>query len=219
MKKGLLNQAVHLRENGHSFNEISKSLGISKSTASIWVRRIPVKHFALARLKQRELVGRKRGLLVNQANKALFNQEIKKSVKLNLQKIAPSKVLDKLFCSLFYWCEGEKTTNLLAFTNSDYTLIRTFLRLLRSGFSIDEKKLRVCMHLHSYHNEQKQKKFWSKITGIPISQFMKAYQKKNTGLTKKEGYQGCVSIRYYDHKVAKEVAYFWQLYANNGGLV
>ena len=219
MKKEKKIRAIYYRKLGYSINEISKKISVAKSTVSLWVRLVQLKLEAVVRLEKRELDGRKRAVATNNKKRNELNRIITKSVKRDLNKISHSKILDRLFCSLLYWCEGEKTLTLVAFTNSDYALIKTFLRLLRSGFVIDEKKLRVCLHLHSYHNEQRQKKFWSKITGIPVLQFIKVYQKSNTGLRRNENYQGCASIRYYDHKIAKEINYLWQLYANNGGLV
>jgi hypothetical protein len=47
--------------------------------------------------------------------------------------------------------------------------------------------------------------FWSKVTGIPVSQFIKPYQKANSGLYKKEGYQGCANVTYSDVTISREL--------------
>ena len=60
-------------------------------------------------------------------------------------------------------------------------MIRVFLSLFREGFSIDEKKLRVTMHLHDYHDEKAQLQFWADITHISPSQFHKVHRKKILG--------------------------------------
>lgn len=80
-----------------------------------------------------------------------------------------SKDSHKLFCTLLWWCEGNKDNAMIRFTNSDPTLIANFLATLRSGFDIKEEKLRVLMYLHTYHDNEKQKQFWSRITYIPIT--------------------------------------------------
>ena len=74
---------------------------------------------------------------------------------------------------------------------------------IRRGFALQEKKFRAIVHLHGYHDDQQQKIFWSKIAGIPLSQFSKSYQKQNTGKRKRENYQGCLSIRYNDATLAR----------------
>ena len=120
---------------------------------------------------------------------------------------------------MLYWCEGEKHSPAMRFTNSDPQMLNFFLKLFRSAFKIDESKLRVCLHLHEYHDQRQQKIFWSKITGIPEVQFSKIYLKPNTGLSKKEGYPGCVSLRYFDHKIALELEALSRLLVNqNTGL-
>lgn len=68
-----------------------------------------------------------------------------------------------------------------------------------------KKKFRVVVHLHGYHNMKKQLRFWSHITAIPLTQFTKPFLKKNTGINKKLGYPGCISIVYYDNRIKKEL--------------
>jgi len=97
-------------------------------------------------------------------------QEIRKQrqekVKIVLDKcrkivdnVTDSEENRKLACALLYWCEGEKKGGAVRFTNSDPVMIQTFLNLFRQSFKLDESKFRICLHLHSYHNQQKQKKF------------------------------------------------------------
>ena len=104
-----------------------------------------------------------------------------------------------------WWCEGNKNSSFLRFTSSDVTLIKNYLSLLREGFTLDESKFRVLVHLHAYHNNDIQKKFWSKITRIPLSQFNKSFQKVNTGKRTRKDYPGCIALTYYDVRIAKEL--------------
>lgn len=46
--------------------------------------------------------------------------------------------------------------------------------------------------------------YWSKVVGIPKNHFS-IYNKPNTGINKKPGYKGCLSIRYGDSRIIKEV--------------
>jgi hypothetical protein len=61
---------------------------------------------------------------------------------------------------------------------------------------------------------KKQLNFWSKCTNIPLSNFIKPFMKKSSGLYKKKEYQGCASIRYYDSCIAKELKYLAIEYMN-----
>ncbi len=62
------------------------------------------------------------------------------------------------------------------------------------------------MHLHEYHDEEVQLKFWSKMTTIPTHQFTKTYWKPHTGINTREGYPGCIHVSYHDVRVARAIA-------------
>jgi hypothetical protein len=121
-----------------------------------------------------------------------------------IKPILLSKEVLFLIASLAYECEGGKSNfGVVEFTNSDPTLVRVFLCALRKSFKLDELKFRVVMHLHSYHNEASEKRFWSDITGIPKTQFTKTFQKQETGINKKTSYRGCVQIKYFDVNIKR----------------
>lgn len=111
-----------------------------------------------------------------------------------------------IICAMIYWCEGGKNAKYsVAFTNSDPKLVRTFLKLLRECFVLDESKFHPCIHLHSYHLPEKQLDFWSKVTDINKQQFIKPYLKPNTGKRIHENYQGCISLRYFNNDLAQQL--------------
>lgn len=196
-----------MRRDGFSLNEISIKLGVSKGSVSIWVRDVSLSNLAKERLQERKTNGitQSREIKFAQTKKALG--EAKSLADRVLGSIPEDGMHAKLFCSLLYWCEGEKSKNdqTLVFTNSDPTLVSAYLRTLRKGYLIEENKLRVCVHLHPYHNLEEQLLFWSKITKIPLAQFSKPYQKRNGGRNVRKGYAGCASVRYYDVTVARQV--------------
>ena len=70
---------------------------------------------------------------------------------------------------------------------------------------MDSSKFRVCVHLHKYHNKDKEINFWSEITGIPKNQFINPYLKLNGGKRIKINYHGCVSIYYYSNDTARKL--------------
>lgn len=77
--------------------------------------------------------------------------------------------------------------------------------LIRKCFVLDERKFRPCIHLHSYHSPKKQLDFWSKVTDINKEQFIKPYQKANSGKRIRPNYQGCIRIRYHSCDVARRL--------------
>lgn len=211
----LKRKAANLREKGFSLSEIVTHLHIAKSTASQWVSYIELSPNAQRILAQKQILGQYKTVLIKRKLKESRKQIAKQRASESLQKVTLSKDLFKLCCSLLWWCEGNKNTTYVRFTNSDPSLIKNFLFLLRNGFSIDESKFRVLVHLHDYHSEEKQKKFWSDITGIKQKQFYKSYRKPNTGIRHHENYQGCIAISYYDAKIAKELEGIYNVFSNN----
>lgn len=214
----LKNKAESLRRRGLSLKEISEKLHISKSTASIWLSSIELSEAAQNRLERKRILGPYKATLAKKRISEKQKQlDYKKAVD-EINRIPISKELFKLSCALLWWCEGNKETSYIRFTNSDPSLIQNFLFVFRSGFDLDESKFRGLVHIHKYHNEKKQKEFWSNITKIPLRQFNTSFRKTNTGKRKKENYPGCMAICYYDAKIAKELEAIYNAFTLNRGV-
>lgn len=212
----LKTKAEELRRKGYSFREISEKLKISKSTASLWLRDVELSKIAKNRIFKLGVEGRNKG---NTSVRKRISKEDKRIV-LDAKKSVDNCVLLqndlKIVCALLYWCEGGKTEkSQLTFVNSDPELIRYFISTFREAFNVEEGKFRILLHVHKYHNMEKQIEFWSKITGIPKNQFTKPFCKTNTGKRIKKDYQGCVSIRYYGRKVRQEIMFLIKEIAKN----
>ena len=197
-------RSIILRTKGYSFREISEILNISKSTASLWTRNIELSERANKRIDDLSVRGREKAANTNWQKQVMEDEEILERVGNAFIDKKFLKIDLKIACALLYWCEGSKG-NKMTFTNSDPEMIKFYLTTLRATFKIDEKKFRVVVHLHSYHDMKKQLRFWSRVTAIPLTQFTKPFLKKNTGINKKPGYQGCISIVYYNNRIKKEL--------------
>lgn len=201
----LKERAIRLRKQGFSYSQIQARLQVSRSSLSLWLRHVPLSSQAQQILNRHvrehyNLHGQER-----QERTRLVLEKYLTEARADLGNISVTSALARVLVSLLHYCEGEKTYKGVYFTNSDTDLVSLFLRLFRKAFSLDERKFRVCMHLHSYHNEKKLKEYWSHNTAIPQSQFIKSFRKQEGGKTRKEGYNGCVSIRYHDAAVAKDL--------------
>lgn len=206
MKLKEKNEAKNLRISGYSMKEISELVGVSKSTVSLWVRDIKLSEEAMTRLKSKVTNGQLKSA-ENKRKQAKLNLENHyKDSNSALQKIKFTQPILKVICSLLYWCEGGKADNrLVQFTNSDPAIIEVFMKLLRNNYEIDNNKFRACVHLHEYHDANKQIEFWSNITKIPKNQFIKPYLKPNTKKRIRDNYPGCLQIRYYHADLARQI--------------
>jgi len=207
--KSLIEQVKQDRLSGLGLTLVARKYGIPKTTVYYWIQRqwLPPKtREQLARNTER---ARAMGRAVMAKRRAAELEEIKKEAGSVVNLLEVTKGWAKVLCSFLYWAEGGKKTSSMTFINSDPVMIETFLVLLlyRKAFKLDEKKFRVVVHLHEYHDGEGVIAYWSKITKIPLSQFTKPYLKQNSGKNIKLGYKGCIQIKYYDAKIAKEM--YW----------
>lgn len=206
-------KAIEMRGAGFSYREISEALDISLSTVHGWTSKIILNDKALARIELRKKIGREKSIefFSNRRKQQYLLQT--EEARLSLKELIGKKSVAKLACSLLFWAEGSKSGSFVSFINSDPTMIKLFLILLRLSFNINETKLRALVHMHDYHDESKIKEYWSKITDIPLSQFSKSYVKPHTGIRQKADYNGSIRIRYYDVKIAQELFAIYNTYS------
>ena len=206
--KKIFLKARNSRSRGYSFREISELLNISKSTASLWTRATILNPKAIQRLAGLKDLGRKRSKKTKERQRMRIEKEITEKARMTVRNVKLNDSHRKIICSLIYWCEGGKNDGgRVNFTNSDPQLVKYFLKIFRKSFPLNEKKFRALLHIHEYHQEKKQIRFWSKVTQIPTMQFSRSFHKKNTGKNIRVGYPGCLSIRYYDSKIQKELIF------------
>ena len=197
------NKIIDLRKTGLSINELNKKTGVTKSTLSLWLRDVKLSDKGKERLIKRITSARFNTAEKRKAQTRTLEQRYLEEAK---AEIINNPNYEKIICAIMYWCEGNKSVkDGVTFTNSDPTLISKYLELLRKSFDIDERKFHPCIHLHEYHSPDKQLAFWSKITRIKEQQFIRPYLKPNTGKYKREGYQGCISLRYSDNDLARRI--------------
>ena len=212
----LKSHAKKLRRKGYSIKEVSRKLKISQSTSSVWIRNEKVSQKGKFRLKERKLLGQYRASQTWKKKRKLEQNENTKFAMELVKKIDfQPKEIKQLLCAILYWCEGSKTGNTLKFSNSDPNMVHAFLKLFRTGFKINESKLRMLLHLHEYHNKEKQTKFWSNITNIPSSQFYPPYLKPHTGKRKRESYPGCAVIHYGNVKILRKIKSLYNIFQQN----
>ena len=215
---GIKDHAIQLRKDGYSLKEIAESLHIAKSTASVWLSELKISEETQRRFAEKRILGHYKTQQIRHQQKIAKKKTQHQKALQELADVPYSKELAKIYCALLWWCEGNKRDSFVRFTNSDPTLVTNYLAEFRTGFNLDETKFRVLMHLHSYHDEELQKKFWSKITKIPTKQFHKTFQKSNTGKRQKDGYQGCIAITYYDVRIANELEAIYNAFTTLRGV-
>ncbi|MBI2062351.1 MAG: hypothetical protein HYT64_01535 [Candidatus Yanofskybacteria bacterium] len=170
-------QARHLRHKGFSLNQIVAVLNISKSSASTWVRDVKMtkaQHVFLHHKAHVQEVIKKR------VETRLRNENARRRAIMEIhKKDIPTKPMDtetlKIFGTALYWAEGGKSQKNRSFNfwNSDPRMIRIMMIFLKNVCKIPDEKFRAHINLHAHLNSLAAEKYWSLISGIPLSQFYK----------------------------------------------
>jgi hypothetical protein len=195
--KILYEQARNLRRDGFSYREISKKCLTSKSNISLWCRDIKLSigqyNKLIANNKKVLELGSRRLHEIREA-------EIASVKKLAKQEMSGKKMDDFTFFvagAMLYWAEGSKTTG-LAITNSDERVILFMIKWFEKILQIDIARIKAHLHIHKHDNDLTIKKYWSKLTGIPLQNFGKSFIKPpGTGHRKNILPYGIIRIQVY----------------------
>jgi hypothetical protein len=127
----------------------------------------------------------------------------------------------KFLAALLYWCEGSKYPSSTAVTmvNSDPDLMKSFVRLLRNAFKLDESKFHVHLQIHTTHDFIKVRKFWSELLQVPASQFMKPTVTKPNGRKHRSQYFGTCTLKYQDYRLLLKLMGIYEAFARRFGEV
>lgn len=167
-------KARELRRKGYSLRTISSGLGCSKSSISLWIRDIPLTREQIRRLRTNQEKGRARAANHPNGPKAKWEairREVAKEAAYDIPRRCSREKL-RLVGTALYWAEGYRASrNVVSFTNSDPKMVRLMIDFFKKVCKVASTKFRAGVHLHPHLNGKKAERFWSKVSGIPLSQF------------------------------------------------
>jgi predicted transcriptional regulator len=197
VKKAIREQARLLRQQGRSVREITRLLGVSKSSVSNWVRDIELTPVQIETLRanQRKYSGQNAG--------AKMNQKRAKEQRLQYQEAGRKKARQNsklhLIGCMLYWAEGAKARNGIYFANSDPDMMRLFIRFLREELGVADYRISLLIHCHTDAPDEVRRieQYWLETLNLPASALNKT-QVKTGSLTRKNILEyGVCSIRVY----------------------
>jgi len=141
MKTEERKKARDLRREGISINKIADSLGVSKSSVSIWVRDVELSEEQAGELMKRKLSG---------TNSSSFREK-RKAYQQEGRLKASVRDIDHAIGCMLYWGEGSKAKNVVCFTNSDVNTHKTFLLFLRKYFSVENEDVSLRLNCYLDH--------------------------------------------------------------------
>ncbi|MBI2676690.1 MAG: hypothetical protein HYX21_01905 [Candidatus Yanofskybacteria bacterium] len=174
-------QALKLRLAGKSYNEISVFLGIPKATLSDWFSKLELPQKAKERLNKRLYQKAVSALIKRNRAQTHFAQQNARNIRNTAKKeISGLNRRDIFMLGVsLYWAEGYKrpivakgkikTHHPVSLTNSDYELVKVFLKFLRETCQVPEEKITGEIRVYEHHSEAYLLNFWNKATNIPFS--------------------------------------------------
>lgn len=180
-------QAVGLRQAGLSYREIGQRVNVSRGSLSRWLRDIALTPDQQSRIHQQNLAIRKKFVQYNGQKRAAALAEKERIRTEAAQEVhALSSRELRLIGTALYWAEGSKT-GLVEFVNSDPLMVALMMRWFR---------LTVVQA------------FWSQLTGIPLRQFTRPFQKLSPTSQRKRGNclpNGIIHIRIADVRLLARI--------------
>jgi transposase-like protein len=171
-------QALKLRRAGESIKEIAKKLGVSRSSASLWVRDIELTAEQREYLQTRQIAsghrGRMMGTEMNRNKRLQRIEDAKEYAKLDIPTLSKQ---DLFFVGLgLYWGEGVKSNSgSLAISNSDPRVIALIMHWFSSCFGVERDRFMPRIFISDTHRDREEDiiNFWIQRLGIPRTQFKK----------------------------------------------
>jgi hypothetical protein len=190
-------KARALRAQNRTLADIAKTLGVSKSSVSLWVRDVPFTPTLRLRGSHRR---------PHPAQEAKLRQidDLNREGAIRIGTLSE----EPFFVAgvALYAGEGSKTDGEVRFTNSDPDMIRFFCVWFRRFFHVDEQRLRGRIYLHQGLDLDAAETFWSELTKIPRAQFHKAYRAvPDPSIRRNKHEHGCFSVGYGSSRTHREV--------------
>ena len=196
-----------MRSEGCSIKEIAATLGVARSSVSVWVRDVELDPEQQAALVYRT----KLGPVVAGELKAKRAREVRRSYQEAGRRLARERGPDYAAGCMLYWAEGSKARNSLQIVNADPEVIVFFARFLREQFDVASEQMRLSCNLFVDHESRQHEieDYWLERVGAPrsslrrsaINRYSKYSQKKRTN---KLPYGTC-SLRVHSTRIVQTI--------------
>lgn len=189
-------QAIELRKQGKSINEIVQLVQAAKGSVSQWVRHIQLTD------EQKDILNARNYMCQAMKDSPENNKREAKLKREQYQQQGRemARKLDPLFIAgcMLYWAEGSKTRTHVGLINSDIGMIKLFMKFLTQCFNVSPDTFRVSCHYYVYDDitSEKVEAYWKSNLNLPESCFNKTtankvYRKAKTKRAERTKYGTC----------------------------
>lgn len=207
--------AFQLRRQKKSFNEISNTLRIPKSTLHYWFKgsdwSAEVKNKLNKKIQKSNIKRLKLMTAVNKEKWETWHEQCRQEAITEF----PDLKKDALFASglMLYWGEGDKVlkNGLVRIANSDSELIKIFYLFLHLKLGVPKDRIFVKVTLYPDLVDETVKNFWSSSLMMPLSQFKSSIVIQGRHPTKRLLY-GTASLEVSSRKLKEKIFAWIRLY-------
>lgn len=172
-------KARKLRKGGESIKVIARLLKVSPSSVSSWCKDVKLTPEQILVLeakardpmygKRLEYSQKQQKLRLEKTNK-LIDEGVKEIGELNKRELF-------LTGAALYWAEGFKKDSQAGFANQDPSIMKFFLRWIKTcfGYTYSDLIPRVTANISHKGRIDEIQSYWSSETGIPVSYFQKPF--------------------------------------------
>jgi hypothetical protein len=180
--------AIALRLQGRSIQEIASSLGVAKSTVSLWVRDTPLtarqRRTINARGHSIDAIEKRRLARISDTRKR--RKVLMDTAGVMIERVTPHELW--MLGIALYWGEGGKAYfGSVRLANSDPAVIQVMMRFFRKICEVPEEKFRGHVNTFSHRNVEAAERYWSRVSRIPRKRFYRTYVKKSIASKHKRG--------------------------------
>lgn len=195
-------KALVLRRTGKSIKKIAAVLGVSVSIVSVWCKGVELTEQQKEKLKRRKVNIRHLRRLAKQSHlEKMFR--VKRLFEDSLAEIKPLTGNELFLTGLaLYWAEGFKSVkeSRLGFCNSDPRMIKFIIKWFEEALKVKREDFILRTEFNETHKDRTEeiKHFWSKLTGIHLSQFEKPFYHRSVWLRdypNRKDYFGVLRVR------------------------
>jgi len=199
-KDHLRARARELREQGWTYPQIAKELGVSRSSCSLWLRDMDHPEPSVEG-QERRTAAIRASAARTQALREHEREELKQVVAESLGFVTSRDLV--LALAMSYWCEGAKDKawsrrEYMHWMNSDPVLVRLYLEGLRL-LDVADDRLRLRLMIHETADESAAQDWWAQELNWPRDRFERTTFKRHNPKTVRKNvdsdYHGCLGVR------------------------
>lgn len=197
-------EAVRLRADGRSVNDIADRLGVAKSTTYQWVRHLPLDNSSEEARQRRQAHSKAmtdaRWENHRQARDAARVETVARA-EAWVRNLRERELI--LVGAAIYWSEGTKAKPWrphdcrVKFVNSDPMLVVLFLRFL-DAMGVPRANLRLRVAIHESADAEAAVEWWANVVGVSPDLFQRTSLKRHNPKTSRhnvgDDYRGCLII-------------------------